>query len=479
MKKIIFILLVFALLAMPYSNVFGAQFNPNYIISDYELEDYNSLSEEAIQRFLESKGSFLAIFTEVVKGERKTASKIIFEEAQVYRINPKVILAMLQKEQSLITSSSPSQDQLDWATGFGMTDSSRKSDPRLAPLKGFYNQVTNFAEKVRVNYLRDLQSLGRTFTGWGPGITKTTLDGFQTTPANNATAVLYTYNPWRGGGRIGANYNFWRIWQRYFIRSYPDGTLLQETGEPGVWILQNGLRRPFATRAALLSRHNPDKIIQVTKNELEKYEIGAPIKFANYSLLRAPWGTVYLLVDDILRGISSQEVFRTIGFNPEEIINVSKEDIEAYTEGEKISISSAFPTGSLLQDNKTGGVFYVRDGKKQAIIDRSILEINFRNARPTSVHQEMLDKFEYSGRLKLEDGTIIKSFESPAVYIISEGLRMPIVSGEAFEKLGYRWKDIIEVPKKVVDIHEEGERLDILTINGDEEILGDNMEMDN
>jgi len=452
----------------------AAQFNPNNIISDAELEDYASLSQDTIQRFLESKGSFLSQFTEVVDGKRKPASQIIFEEAQIYEINPKVILAMLQKEQSLITDPSPSQNQLDWATGFAVCDSCSKSDPSLAPFKGFYNQVSDFAEKIRVNYLRDLKSLGQTITGWGPGRAKQTLDGFEITPSNNATAVLYTYNPYQGGSRIGANFNFWKIWNRYFVRNYPDGTLLQEQGEPGVWLLQNGKRRPFKTRAAMYSRFDASRIIQVSKNELEAYEVGPSIQFANYSLIRSPKGTVYLIVDDTIRGIASPEVFRTIGFNPEEVVDVTEEDLALYTEGEKITLASAYPTGALLQDDSTGAVFYVRDGKREGIIDRSILDNNFKNIKPSPIHPDELNKYPYIGRLKLQDGTIITSPQDSAVYVISAGTRRPVISAEAFEKLGYKWSAIVEVPQKVVDMHLLGKPLDLIITYGDKEVLGDN-----
>ncbi len=475
MKQILSLALLCSLVLAPLDRAVGASFNPNFIISDFELEDSSSLSQDAIQRFLEEKGSFLAQFTDVVSGGRKSASQIIFDEAQLYQVSPKVILAMLQKEQSLITSASPSQDQLNWATGFGICDSCSKNDPSVASFKGFYNQVSLFAEKVRVNYLRDLKSLGRTLTGWGPSRAKTTLDGFEVTPANNATAVLYTYNPYRGGDRIGANFNFWRIWQRYFVRNYPDGTLLQEQGEPGVWLLQHGKRRPFKTRTALYSRYNPDRIIQVSKNELEKYEIGPAIQFANYSLLRAPWGTVYLLADDAIRGIASREVFRTIGFNPEEIIDVSEEDLALYTVGANITLESAYPTGALLQDKKTGAVFWVQDGQKQGIIHRSILANNFPRVKPSPVHPDELSKYPYTGRLKLADGTTITSPESPAVYVISGGARRPVISGEAFEKLGFNWEDVVAVPQSVVDLHPLGDPLDLMVTYGEGEILGDNL----
>ncbi|MBI2637249.1 MAG: hypothetical protein HYW81_03610, partial [Parcubacteria group bacterium] len=238
--------------------------------------------------------------------------------------------------------------------------------------------------------------------------------------------------------------------------------------------LQNGKRRPFLTRTALYSRYHPDRIIPVSKNELEKYEIGAPIKFANYSLLRSPKGTVYLLVDDTIRGIASREVFRTIGFNPEEVVQVTEDDLALYAKGENITLASAYPTGALLQDKKTGAVFWVQDGEKQGIIDRTILANNFKNVRPSPVHSDELVKYPYIGRLKLADGTTITSPESSAVYVISDGLRRPVISGEAFEKLGFNWDDVVEVPQSVVDLHPLGDPLDLIVTYGEGEILGEN-----
>jgi len=444
----------------------AGSFNMHNILSDYELEDYASLSQNGIQRFLEQKNSFLAHFTEVVNGVRKSASEIIYSEAQLYRVSPKIILAMLQKEQSLITDQSPSQNQLDWAMGFGVCDSCSKNDPALAPLKGFYNQVSSFAEKIRVNYLRDLNARGFTYTGWGPYRTKTTLDGFEVTPVNNATAILYTYNPWRGSEvGIGANYNFWKIWNRYFIRSYPDGTLLQVVGEPGVWLLQKGKRRAFMSRASLVSRYDVSKIIHVSQNELDKYENGTPIKFTNYSLLRAPWGTIYLLVDDTVRGIASREVFRTIGFNPEEVISVSADDIRLYTEGAPITINDTYPTGALLQNNTSGAVYFVQNGIRHGITDRTIMDINFPRQKPIPIHPDELAQYPDGTRETLADGTIVTAAGNPAVYVIAGGKRRPVVSGDAFEELGYRWSDVRVVPQHVVDLHAPAEPLDVIALD--------------
>ena len=84
-------------------------FDPNFIISDPELWDYQSWSVADVQTFLVSKGSYLATYRAPdIDGFEKSAAEIIFAAAGRNQVNPKFIVVTLQKEQSLITDDSPS-----------------------------------------------------------------------------------------------------------------------------------------------------------------------------------------------------------------------------------------------------------------------------------------------------------------------------------------------------------------------------------
>ncbi len=433
-------------------NCSAASFNPNYILSNQELTDYQSMSLGAIQRFLNSKSGILKNYqTKDIDGKKKTAAEIIFQASQRYKINPQVILTLLQKEQSLIDNPRPTSYNLDWACGYHRPTGSDPNDPKLQPYKGFAVQVDGAAATFRwyIDHYPTpwLRIAGKTYN----------FDGHLITPQNMATAALYNYTPHYQG-----NYQFWKIWQKWFVKIYPDGTLLQAEGEPGIWLIQHQKRRPFLSRAAFLSRYNPQKVILVSKEDLEKYEIGQPIKFPQYSLLRSPGGTVYLLVDDERRGFRSKEAFMMMGFNPEEIIDVSWQDLSIYPEGKPITIKSVYPVGALLQDRKTGAVFYVKDGIKRGIIDKSILEINFPHYHLIPAAEGELEKYLKGKPLGIKDGELVKASSESSVYVIANGLKRPIISAEVFEKLGYKWENIKEVPKKVLDLlHPTGPIIDI------------------
>jgi hypothetical protein len=168
-----------------------------------------------------------------------------------------------------------------------------------------------------------------------------------------------------------------------------------------------------------------------------------------------------LLVDDKKRLIENAEVFKQIGYNPEEVVNASWEDINAYTAGTTITASSTYITGALLQDKNTGGVYYVEDGTKSPLWDPILLKTKFKNFAIVPVETEKLDSYKTIDPAKFDDGSILKSNASPAVYIIENGKKRPVASGEVFEGLGYKWENIITVSPKLLALYELGETLKI------------------
>ncbi len=123
----------------------------NYnLISNAVYLNKNSMSRAQIQNFLESKGSKLATYKDQGPNETKKelASYLIWHAAQIWSINPQVILATLQKEQSLITNPNPSSIALRSAMGYDCPDSSACNSLYY----GFANQVNMATYQFRYNY---------------------------------------------------------------------------------------------------------------------------------------------------------------------------------------------------------------------------------------------------------------------------------------------------------------------------------------
>jgi hypothetical protein len=164
-----------------------------------------------------------------------------------------------------------------------------------------------------------------------------------------------------------------------------------------------------------------------------------------------------LIIDDKRHGFVSQDALRLLGINPEEIIDVTWEELSPYEESKPITIESAYPTGALLQNNRTGGVYYVENGEKFPIWSKEIMINVYANKKIIPVTPEELDKYETKTPVKFKDGELIKDRNKPDVYIISNGKRFPILSGEIFEKKGYTWDNIIITNEKSVLLHQLGE----------------------
>ncbi|MFH1565416.1 MAG: hypothetical protein ABIC82_06315 [bacterium] len=493
-KRKLFIIIGFITSLTLANHALAASFNPNFIISDEEMFDYNSMSWADIQNFLNNKEGILKnLIIESAPddngnpGKRMEATSIIYLAAKKWKINPKLILAKIQHESSLITDPDPKDIRLTWATGYAVCDSCNIWDPQVAIFGGFGQQVDYLARILRKYTdkpeLYNFQ-VGDTYTfkdkvgNVNPPYEKKQLDT-KVTFSNIATKNLYTYTPHvytyfyeddetGQTNYVGGNFNFWRIWNGWFGKSYPDGSLLQIKENDGlatkeekqvVWIIRNNKRRSFQSKTALISNYNPDKILYVDKKELDNYEIGNPIKYPNYSILRGPDKQTYLIVDDAKRLISSEKIFKNIGFNPEEVVDVEQTDLELYRSGNPLTEYSIYPTGALLQNKITSGIYYVESSLKQPIAAKEILLSNFPNKKIISVSPEELDKYLTGKPLKFKDGDLVTAQGNPTVYVISNGFRRPITSAKTFENLGYKWSNIITTTQEAVELHPLGDVL--------------------
>ncbi len=465
-KKIIIFFTVFSFVFSPLAVLAQAEFNPNFIISDSEVQDSNCWSRNDIQQFLSARGSYLSNYSCAdVSGTVKSAADIIYDAAQTYSINPKFLLVTLQKEQSLVTDDSPTQKQLDWATGYAVCDSCSMDDPAIQNHKGFGNQVDNAAGIIRWYY----DNTDKSFVKKKDQLVY--IDNTQVVPQSWATAFLYTYTP-----HLHGNKNFWRIWDTWFGQVYPNGSLLKSASTSEIWLLQDGVRRKFKNMSALITRADPKMAIIVPDIELNNYNIGSEISFPNYSLLKSPSG-IYLLDYDILRPFESETLVNRMGYNPEEIIEVPDADLVGYIKGATITASTTAPQGVVYQIAELGNNYYLlKDNILRPVLDKRVIEINYGKLKVEKHKLKDLAGIEVQNNLlSFKDGTLIKIDEFNKIYVIENGKRRPIVDDETFYGLGYKKENVITVSLKNADIIPTGEPLylNASLLSNREKYLGD------
>lgn len=121
-------------------------------------------------------------------------------------------------------------------------------------------------------------------------------------------------------------------------------------------------------------------------------------------------------------------------------INVAKsleEDIDVLQDGDVVRIAG------------TNDWYYINGGKKQ-FISTFVRNQRFLNTVPTEVQKSELISFSEGSYAEPLDGTLIQSPNSPTVYYMSKGVRLPITAS-VFKARKFQYKDIYNLSSAEVE----------------------------
>ncbi len=111
------------------------------IIPDSELvySPYSALFE--VEEFVQKQSGFLATYKEEVNDVSLSGAQIVERVAQDYSINPRILLAVLEKQSGWVTSKNPKKETRDFPIGW--------ADPQR---KGLYRQLNWAANNLNRGY---------------------------------------------------------------------------------------------------------------------------------------------------------------------------------------------------------------------------------------------------------------------------------------------------------------------------------------
>lgn len=431
----------------------SAGFDPNNVLNNEDILGLGDMRLGDIQSFLDSRPGILRAYRMPdIDGVERSVAEIVWRISNTYQLNPRYLLALMQKEQSLVDDPNPSQKQLDWATGYAICDDCSMNDPRLQEFRGLANQLEWAAKQHRERYLQQILGTGTTISGKAAG-KASLISGQIVVPANNATAMLYSYTP-----HIHGNYNLWLIWQRWFALHFPEGTIVRGDTSGSIFLLKQGERRPIRTLAIAASLVDVRKIVTTEDSRLSGYRLGDPVNFPNFSLVRTTDGQRYLLSGSKKQLIQAA-AFDKFGFNEDEVLDILSEDLKNYSDGADITASSTYPTGLLVKDPRKT-YWYIENGTRQRIPDNAFLALYFRHRAARNWTMKQLNAIPRGADYGLQDGELIRGKTSPAVYVMESGQRRAIPSEKAFLELGYAWKNVTVLPDRLVGSYPIGISLD-------------------
>ncbi|MBG6058521.1 hypothetical protein IWX89_001965 [Cryobacterium sp. MP_M3] len=238
----------------------AGDFNAGNIISDAEFYNSGTMSERDIQSFLNGKVSncrsgyvCLKDYSQATAGQSakgegcaayqgsggESAASIIYKVSRACGINPQALLVMLEKETSLVGSSSPSSAVYRKAMGYGCPDTADCD----AQYYGFFNQVYNAAYQFK-KYQANPGSRGYVAGRWNSILwnPNTACGASNVYIENQATAALYIYTPYRpnsaalnnlygtgDGCSTYGNRNFWRLFTDWFGDTHGGSSIVRDT----------------------------------------------------------------------------------------------------------------------------------------------------------------------------------------------------------------------------------------------------------
>lgn len=232
----------------PAEAVDGSQWQAGNIISDAEFFNGSAMSAAEVQSFLNSKGANCVANSEpclknyttstpatqsesglcaaMPATSSSTGAQIIYNVGKACGISQKVMLVMIQKESSIVTTSSPQDWMYEKTAGFACPDTA----PCDTQYYGYFNQVYRMARQFKY------YAANPTRYGYQAGRNNTILYnpnhscGSGTVYIQNqATANLYIYTPYQPNAAALANMygegdscsaygnrNFWRFYTDWF-----------------------------------------------------------------------------------------------------------------------------------------------------------------------------------------------------------------------------------------------------------------------
>ena len=321
-----------------------------------------------------------------------SSAQIIYNAAQMYNINPQVLLVMLKKESlgPITADSWPLKSQYKYSMGYACPDSGPNYSANCDNSKaGFYKQIMLAAWQL--NYYKEHSNDYRYKLGWND-------IQYSTEPAcgtkrvfieNMATLSLYIYTPYTpnngalaaypGTASCGAygNRNFFMFFKEWFGTVSYNGRLVKgDAPDSGIYLIENDTKRAFPSEIAFISNgYSWSSVSTISSSELANMPYGAAVNYnANYrdgQLVTNDGNSIYLVVDGKKRSIASESIFLSYAWKWSYVRTISAQEFGYIPVGEPMPYNANYRDGQLVT-NDGNSIYLVVDGKKRSIASESI-----------------------------------------------------------------------------------------------------------
>ncbi len=235
------------------------------------------------------------------------------------------------------------------------------------------------------------------------------------------------------------------------IITYPDGSLLREFDEPEVYYLEDGKKRKMNIDSKEFEKMGFEwsEINKVFASDLEIYDNGKIIKYSpDNALIKDAAGNVYLAQNGKKRKFTSAQLFEHLNYKWGDI----KENNEMgfYLDGSNM----IYPDETLVAGENSEKTYLVKDKQRREITSEKLLAVlGYQKNKVLSITEDEINHFPVGKKMVYPNDTLISAENSPAVYLVRNGKKKEFTSAVLFEKLGYKWSDIIDINEDEANNH--------------------------
>ena len=415
-------------------------------------------------------------------GGNVSAGQAIYDAARIYHVNPQVLITTLQKEQSVVTGragchySNPSPGSACTYSGGGCVfiamsyacpggcDTSYNGFSlqliagtwllRFAQQRAYGNLTNYTGHDPNDEYIcysgpmtagNRQRSASSNTCGGSPGNSSVYYDGSYTTQngvgvriSDGATAALYYYTPFTSGNQsfdslFENTFNFGSPGTGMLDIQHPDGTLVQQPGNPAVYIMTGGQAQLIPSLGVFDSwNYNFGTVKQATTRDIVQINATvadpshsttpSPMQYRFGSIIKGSGPAIYTIVFSggvpQKSAFNSWNTFASLGYTLNDVVNVQDLDLPSQDAAAITSSTSTHVDGSLIKDPSSPAVYYLIGGQRHPISSAEVFasqRFNWswvKNATPSDDLLPISWGVSWYG-----EGTLIKG-SSPAVYIV-------------------------------------------------------------
>jgi hypothetical protein len=373
----------------------------------------------------------------------KSAAQIIYDSAQQYNINPKVLLVTLKKEaaENLIGDDWPWPTQYRSAMGYGCPDTA----PCDAEYYGFYNQMYNAARQFRsyANYPSEYRykAQNTNYVLYNPN---SSCGGTNVYIESQATAGLYNYTPYQpnaaalnnlyGTGDSCSAYgnrNFWRMYNDWFGST--SAPLVRTLDSPTLYY-SDGSSRYRAGSMSMVAEYGLGlgDVRIIPQSEMNSLPLASTPNTPDLRLMiksnsdgDQDAGTLYLISQGKRHPVVSMEQFADFGYT------VSDIGYMPYSELSRMPLTSNL---SNFAKGPSGFVYNISGNLKKGIFEGSTLSRLNPSGKVSELSDFVLAKIPTANAII--DGIKVLRGEDGRLWLVDNGTWRYIASINVYRCLG-------------------------------------------